>query len=137
MINRHVESFRKNCKKLEEDLLFLNKENDNIEINTFNEMATVSGKDTKFWFSVAIYSNDHKPAHMHILTKEGEQVILKVEITESKPSSIEDLKCFNWNIPETNTIKKEILKWSKSTNKRGINYWDLALTTWDMLHPDN
>ena len=137
MTNKYIETFKDNCKKLEEDMLFLNKQDDNIKTNTFDEMATVYGKDTTFWFSVAVYSNDHKPAHMHILTKESEHLVFKVEITENKPNSIEDLKCFDWKIPETNAVKKEILKWSRSKNKRGINYWDLALTTWDMLHPND
>lgn len=129
--NKYIKEFKEDCKKLEEDLLMINPNKD------LTEMATVSGKDTDFWFSVAIYSNDHNPKHMHIMSKNGEIVFLKIEITEKRPLKIEDLKCFDWNMPETNKIKKEIIKWAASSNKRGINYWDLALTTWEMLHPNN
>jgi len=127
--NKYIENFRKECKKLEEAQLAM-------PIKQLDEMATISGKNTQFWFTVTVHSNDHNPPHIHILTKEGEELV-KVEITDDHPNTIEDLNCFDWTIPETNIVKKEILKWSKSKNKKGWNYWDVAQMEWEHLHPDD
>lgn len=102
-----------------------------------NEMGEITRKEDGFPFTVWVYSEDHSPAHIHLYNKDDGKLITKILLTDNYPATVEELQIVKgFKIP-SKTFMKEVFKWAYSKNKKGWQYWDVALFMWDSLHPND
>ncbi len=120
--NKYVLLFREACERLL-----------NGKVNLL-EMVTLTNKSTSFSFIVMLNSNDHTPKHLHFLNKSDKELLVKIEIPDVCPKTIEDIKGFSWKIKETNGFKKEVLMWFNSLDEDGDLNWKVALNVWNNFH---
>lgn len=107
------------------------------ERRNLNEMATVLSKSYGFGIEIKIFSEDHSPAHMHVYDVKSGELIGRVIIPSSKPSSINSIRSLG-NEELTVSQKKIILNALLVKGKRMSDpIWKLAIYTWEALHPDS
>ena len=102
-----------------------------------NEMGQLLNKQSKYPFTVWIYSEDHEPPHFHLYNKRTNELITKIIITTDLPKTDDDIKEVKGCSELTTSMKKMILEWANSENKRHIPYWYAALDLWEQLHPED
>ncbi|MCR5662574.1 MAG: DUF4160 domain-containing protein [bacterium] len=101
-----------------------------------NEMATLIDTDDGYGIIIKINSNDHRPAHMHVINSKSQDLIAKVIIPSSKPSSTNSIRPYK-GYTLTEKMKKIILDALLSKDKElEAPTWKVAKRTWNMLHPD-
>lgn len=104
-------------------------------MNALMEMATICPKKLGYGFILRIYSEDHEPAHVHMLDLEGNE-ITKILLTREIPKNIDDIKEVSEKSTLNNHQKKNFLKWAKEKSKLGVNNWLRAIDIWDMYQDD-
>ena len=101
------------------------------------EIATVCPKKGGygFIFILKIYSNDHEPAHMHMIDLGGVE-ITRIMLTNKKPSKINDIVEYPKDPIIDNDLKRKVSEWSKSKSKTDINNWIRAIDFWNTYQED-
>ena len=110
---------------------FLNRIDEFLDSNKLNEIGTVCRLADGYGMIIVVYSDDHAPAHAHILNKDRKE-IGKFEITKNKPNTINDIIEVQCEIPIE--FKKKIFKWSQSKTRFNISTWKNLQIAWDLLH---
>ena len=120
---------------------FLERINDQNKVSEknsliLNEMATVIDKSAGLGIEIRVFSEDHPPAHMHVLDTRTGSLIARVIIPSKKPSNINSIRPYR-NETLSNTQKSIILEALNLRNNRtGTAFWKRAIEAWDLLHPD-
>lgn len=123
------------CEAAEDEESINYTEHDN-ERMPLNEMATLIDTDDGFGIIIEINSKDHRPAHMHVIDSKSHDLIAKVIIPSSKPSSTNSIRPYK-GYTLTEKMKKIILDTLLSRDKElDAPTWKVAKRTWNMLHPD-
>ena len=106
------------------------------ERRSLNEMATVLDKSYGLGIEIRVYSEDHKPAHMHIYNVDKRSLIARVLISLNKPKNIDSIKPYE-NEEISNTNKRVILKALLCTERdTELPIWKAVKFSWNMLHPN-
>ena len=116
------------------DLLKETTENINhklVDMKILNEMATLASKSDGVGFIARIYSNDHEPAHMHILDYSNKK-LAKVLLSNVIPSKITDFQFLDGDLDRD--MLKKLLKWAKGNNEEGFNNWKYSFSVWKSEH---
>lgn len=107
----------------------------NEEKQPLNEMATVCPKRLGYGFILRIFSDDHEPAHMHMIGLDGKE-ITRVVLSSKIPSKIDDIQEYPRDPKINNEQKKDILNWAKGKSKLGFNNWLYSMETWNTYQED-
>lgn len=83
---------------------------------TFTFMPTVLRQNG---FSVRIYTNDHEPAHVHVIKDKGE-VKINLIGTEDKPTIVKV-----WNMSNKDVVKAHALVMAHQT---------ILIKSWEKIH---
>lgn len=100
------------------------------------EMGQLLNKNSKYSFTVWVYSEDHNPPHLHFIDKITNKLVLKLEITDYIPTNVDELKPMK-SYSLTNTLAKEIIEWANDKNSFGLHYWYAGILLWNQLHPED
>ena len=112
--------------KLKENKMVLSE-----DASLLQEMATLCRKEDGYGIVIRIQSNDHDPAHAHLLTTDLKE-ISRFLITDNKPTKYSDVKEYKGDPEISPEYKKKIIKWIKDNHKRtGVNNWKRLWITWD------
>lgn len=102
-----------------------------VDMKIINEMATLAAKSDGVGFIARIYSNDHEPAHMHILDYNNKK-LAKVLLSGNTPSKINDFQFLDGELDRD--MLKKLLKWAKGNNEEGFNNWIYSFSVWKSEH---
>ena len=110
-----------------------------VERQSIDEMATVCQKSDGYGIVVSIYSRDHgklgdkrSPAHAHVFDTSMKE-IGEFVLTLESPVNSSDIIWY-WTEKPPAGYAAKIIKWSRGSNKFGLNNWAFAISTWEALH---
>lgn len=99
-----------------------------------SEMATVCKKNQGYGFILQIFSDDHDPAHVHMLDYNN-QPITRILLTD-KPKTINDIYIYDNDPNISNNLKRKVLNWAQNNNNLGINNWLFSISIWNTFHDE-
>ena len=107
------------------------------ELTPLNEMATLISKRDGFGIKIVLNSEDHEPAHMHVIDVSNDKLIARVLVPDSEPQDEDDIKLYRGK-PLSRTQKRVLLRALRSRDKiTGCPMWQLMARTWEILHPED
>jgi len=94
---------------------------------SINEMA-IACKNSKI--RIVIFSEDHAPAHAHLLTGDNQKVC-RFYIDGGMPSKVSDIKIHKGDVVPENKrhLLSEVVTWSKGSQD-GISNWKFLHRLW-------
>jgi len=97
------------------------------------EMAKLMKKKDGYGIEILINSDDHEPAHAHVIGNDGTRMG-KFLITDTRPTSHQDIISVE-GFELDQSIKRIIVDWAQSTGgKLNNNNWDRLIEQWDIFH---
>lgn len=106
-----------------------------VDMKILNEMSTVCPKRLGYGFILQIYSDDHEPAHMHMLDLNGNE-ITRILLSDKIPTKIIDIVEYPKDPKINNDQKRLILKWAKGKSKTNTNNWIRSIDIWNTYQED-
>jgi len=110
---------------------FLEEDTGPFSERSINEMA-IACKNSKI--RIAIFSEDHAPAHAHLLTGDNQKVC-RFYIGCPCPKNASDIQVYKGDVVPENKrhLLSEVVAWSKGSQD-GVNNWVRLVVLWGGLH---